>query len=40
MAQCNGTCEQSPQIWINDKVKGKLSVVEAINIARNIKDGK
>ena len=40
MAQCNGTCEQSPQIWINNKVNGKLSVVQAINIARNIKGGK
>jgi|TARA_B110000438_G_scaffold288362_1_gene321715 NADH-quinone oxidoreductase subunit E len=40
MAQCNGTCEQSPQIWINEKVVGKLSVSKAITIARDIKEGK
>ncbi|MFL2635273.1 MAG: NAD(P)H-dependent oxidoreductase subunit E [Dehalococcoidia bacterium] len=39
MAQCNGTCEQAPQIWLNDKVLGKLTVVQAIELARSIKEG-
>ena len=39
MAQCNGTCEQAPQIWLNDKVLGKLTVVKAIELARSIKEG-
>ena len=39
MAQCNGTCEQAPQIWLNDKVLGKLTVVQAIELARSIKQG-
>ena len=39
MAQCNGTCEQAPQIWLNDKGLGKLTVVQAIELGRSIKEG-
>ena len=38
MAQCNGTCELAPQIWINNKVVGKITVVDAIEIARSMKE--
>ncbi len=39
LAQCNGTCEQAPQIWINNKVVGKLTAAKAIKLARSIKEG-
>ncbi len=37
LGQCNGTCTESPQIWVNGEVRGKLSVTGAIRLAREIK---
>jgi len=39
IAQCNGTCAFAPQIWLNGKVVGPLSVPEAIRLARQLMDG-
>jgi NADH:ubiquinone oxidoreductase subunit E len=38
LGQCNGTCSQAPQIWVDGEVRGKLSVSDAIRIARNMKE--
>jgi NADH:ubiquinone oxidoreductase subunit E len=37
LGQCNGTCHEAPQVWVNEKVVGHLSVADAIRLARNLK---
>ncbi len=37
LGQCNGTCHEAPQVWVNEKVVGNLSVVDAIHLARRVK---
>lgn len=39
LGQCNGTCERAPQIWVNGRVVGPLTVTEAVRLARRIKVG-
>ncbi len=38
LGQCNGTCSEAPQVWVNGKVEGKLTVTAAIKMARELKD--
>ena len=35
--QCNGTCDFAPQVWVDGKVVGPLSVGDAIKLARELK---
>lgn len=37
LAQCNGTCEHAPQIWVNDKVVGPLDAKQTVELARELK---
>lgn len=37
MAQCNGTCTEAPQVWLNGTVVGGLTVASAIELARKVK---
>ena len=37
LAQCNGTCDYAPQVWVNGKVIGPLTPGEAIKLARELK---
>jgi len=37
LAQCNGTCSEAPQVWVNGKVVGNLTVSSAIRLARQVK---
>ncbi|MCK9517957.1 MAG: NAD(P)H-dependent oxidoreductase subunit E [Dehalococcoidia bacterium] len=39
LGQCNGTCSEAPQVWVNGRVIGKLTVADAILLAREIKEG-
>lgn len=39
LGQCNGTCSEAPQVWVNGKVAGNLSVASAIRLARKVRDG-
>jgi len=39
LGQCNGTCSEAPQVWVNGKVVGNLTVASAIKLAREIKEG-
>ncbi len=39
IAQCNGTCAFAPQIWIDGKVVGPLTVPAAIRLARELASG-
>ena len=38
LAQCNGTCDFAPQIWVDGKVVGPLTVAETIRLARELED--
>ncbi len=40
LGQCNGTCEYAPQLWVDGKVVGPLTVAEAIRLARDLKGEK
>lgn len=39
LAQCNGTCEQAPQIWVNGDVVGPLTAASTVRLVRELKDG-
>ncbi len=39
LGQCNGTCEQAPQVWLQERVVGKLTAARAVEIARALRDG-
>lgn len=38
LAQCNGTCEHAPQIWVDGKVVGPLDAAQTVRLARELKD--
>ncbi len=40
LAQCNGTCDYAPQVWVNGKVIGPLTTSESIKLARELKGTK
>jgi NADH:ubiquinone oxidoreductase subunit E len=40
LGQCNGTCSEAPQVWVNGKVAGNLSVASAIRLARGVKEAR
>ena len=37
LAQCNGTCDFAPQVWVAGKVVGPLSAAQTIRMARELK---
>ena len=39
MGQCNGTCEQAPQVWVDDRVVGRLNAARAVEVARALRNG-
>jgi NADH:ubiquinone oxidoreductase subunit E len=39
LGQCNGTCDHAPQVWVNGKVRGPLTIADAIRLAHEIRDG-
>jgi len=39
-AQCNGTCDFAPQLWVDGRVVGQLSVAETIRLVRELKEKK
>ncbi len=36
-AQCNGTCDFAPQVWVAGKVVGPLTAAETIRLVRELK---
>jgi len=40
IGQCNGTCSEAPQVWVNGQVAGNLTPAKAIRLARDLKAGK
>ncbi len=39
VGQCNGTCSEAPQVWLDGRVVGNLTVASAIELARKVKAG-
>jgi NADH:ubiquinone oxidoreductase subunit E len=37
LAQCNGTCDFAPQVWVNGTVIGPLTATETVHLARELK---
>jgi NADH:ubiquinone oxidoreductase subunit E len=37
-AQCNGTCEHAPQVWLDGRVTGPLSASATVRLARELKE--
>jgi NADH:ubiquinone oxidoreductase subunit E len=37
LAQCNGTCEQAAQIWVNGEVVGPLDAASTVQLVRELK---
>lgn len=36
LGQCNGTCDNAPQVWVNGKVVGPLTAVATIDLVREL----
>ncbi len=39
LGQCNGTCERAPQVWVNGRVVGPLSLAQTVRLARRVRAG-
>ena len=39
LGQCNGTCERAPQVWVDGRVVGPLSLAGTVRLARAIVAG-
>jgi len=37
LAQCNGTCDQAAQIWVNGEVVGPLTAADTVRLVRELK---
>jgi NADH-quinone oxidoreductase subunit E len=40
LGQCNGTCDNAPQVWVNGTVVGPLTAAETVQLVKDLKDGK
>jgi NADH:ubiquinone oxidoreductase subunit E len=40
LGQCNGTCDNAPQVWVDDKVVGHLTSAKTVELVRELKEGK
>ena len=36
LAQCNGTCDLAPLVWVNGRAQGRLSAADAVRLAREL----
>jgi NADH-quinone oxidoreductase subunit E len=39
LGQCNGTCDNAPQVWVNGKVVGPLSLASTVELVKRLKEG-
>jgi len=39
LAQCNGTCDLAPVVWVNGRPRGRLSAADAVRLARELLPG-
>jgi NADH-quinone oxidoreductase subunit E len=40
LGQCNGTCDNAPQVWVNGKVVGPLSLARTVELVKGLKEGR
>ena len=40
LGQCNGTCDNAPQVWVNGTVVGPLTAAQTVELVRDLKQGK
>jgi NADH-quinone oxidoreductase subunit E len=40
LGQCNGTCDNAPQVWVNGKVVGPLSLAATVELVKGLKEGR
>lgn len=38
LGQCNGTCHEAPQVWVDERVVGHLTPANAVRLARGLKE--
>ncbi|HEY7269620.1 MAG TPA: NAD(P)H-dependent oxidoreductase subunit E, partial [Dehalococcoidia bacterium] len=38
MGQCNGTCDNAPQVWVDGKVVGPLTATSTVELVRELKE--
>lgn len=39
LGQCNGTCDNAPQVWVNGKVVGPLTAADTVELVRGLQEG-
>jgi len=39
LGQCNGTCDNAPQVWVNGEVVGPLSAAATVELVKKLKEG-
>ena len=39
LGQCNGTCDNAPQVWVNGKVVGPLTAAATVELVRDLQGG-
>jgi NADH-quinone oxidoreductase subunit E len=39
LGQCNGTCDNAPQVWINGRVVGPLTASDAVRLVKDLQAG-
>jgi NADH:ubiquinone oxidoreductase subunit E len=39
LGQCNGTCDNAPQVWVNGEVVGPLTLADTVTLVNQLKAG-
>jgi len=39
LGQCNGTCDNAPQVWVNGEVVGPLTAASTVELVKHLKEG-
>ena len=39
LGQCNGTCDNAPQVWVNGEVVGPLTAASAVELVKQLQGG-
>ncbi len=39
MGQCNGTCDNAPQVWVNGEVVGPLTAAGTVELVKKLQNG-
>ncbi|HEX5368078.1 MAG TPA: NAD(P)H-dependent oxidoreductase subunit E, partial [Dehalococcoidia bacterium] len=39
LGQCNGTCDNAPQVWVDGKVVGPLTSADTVDLVKRLQEG-